>query len=478
MNDQLPYKVPEQVSTVGQSPQKRRIRWKLVFAIFAVPFAVLLGLVLLVRIAYTIRESRGRAAMQVELQRLEENGLPVDNETIDQRYSSRTSDAQTDAWLGIFDTVKSSDFKQSCEGIPLLDESIEYDATTTILDIVQESPEFQSSLRFTQQHAELLSEIRSLAVEPSPVYFPIFFQSLETLLQEVQDTRLLVRMLYTDANVAMHLGNADRAIDDIMAIYGLSEHVRAVPGAVPHLCAIAHRSLALELINEACKRDLFAIEQLRVLDSKVLPHCDIGDKWQRVMAEEMALSLPLFSNPAMTMDKPGRVLPARGHDAIHFIGLMKSALQVPTEDLDEFMDGALGLEKEQESLASGVWGRIDCILTGLISPAFSALACVFINDAQNHRLARVAISVRLFTRTQDKLPTELEDLPGYELLAKPAGERPFGYKVEEDRAVLWGNRFSEKQRSVEATPPKQDQPGQVNYALLIWTFPRNTRTSN
>lgn len=478
MNDQLPYRAPNPVPVEHRSPKKRRVRWKLVFAIFAVPFAVLVGLVFLVRIGYTIRESRGRAAMQVELQRLGESGLPVDDETMEHRYSSRTSDTQTDAWLGIFETVKSDDFKQSYAGVPLLDGSLEYDATTSILDIDQESPEFQASLRFTQQQAQLVAEIRQLAVEPTPVYFPILFQSLETLLPEIQDSRLLVKMLYTDANVAIHLGNADRAIDDIVAIYGVSEHVRAVPGAVPHLTAMAHRSLALELINEACERDLFAIEQLRVLDSKVLPFCDIGDKWQRVMVEEMALSLPLFSNPAMTMDKPGRVLPARGHDAIHFIDLMKSSLQVPTEDLDEFMDGALELEDKQKSLTSGVWGRIDCILTGLISPAFSLLASVFINDAQNHRLARVAISVRLFARTQGKLPTKLEDLPGYELLAKPAGERPFGYKVEEDRAVLWGNRFSEKQRSVEATPPKQDQPEQVNYSLLIWTIPGNTPANN
>lgn len=478
MSDQFPYKAPELVPTENRPPKKRRVRWKLIFAIFAVPFAILIGLVFTVRIAYTIREGRGRVAMQLELQRLEESGLPVDNETMDQRYISRTSDAQTDAWLGIFDTVKSNEFKQSCEGVPLLDGRIEYDATTSILDMVEESPEFQSSLRFSQHHTQLLSQIRSLAVEPTPVYFPIIFSSLETLLQEIQDTRILVRMLYTEANVAIHLGNADRAIDDIIGIYGVSEHVRAVPGTIPYLCAMAHRSMALELINEACKRDLFSIEQLRVLDSKVLPNCEIGDKWQRVMVEEMALSLPLFSNPAMTMDKPGQVLPARGHDAIHFIELMKSSIQVPTEDLNQFMDGVLGLEDQMESLTSGVWGKIDCILTGLISPAFSMLACVFINDAQNHRLARVAISLRIYARTQGKLPTELKELPGYELLAKPAGERPFGYRVEEDQAILWGNRFSEKQRSVEATPPKKDQPEQVNYSLLIWTFPRNSPSKN
>jgi len=126
-------------------------------------------------------------------------------------------------------------------------------------------------------------------------------------------------MLRIDAQVAMLEKDMDRASQNILSLFALSKPVDAVPFTVSRLVGISIRRMAVRALQKATELDLLTEPQLLELDRIVQNHCDIGDRWTIIMSDEMASNLPVFENPAHT--RTNMRIPARGHDAVYFIGL-------------------------------------------------------------------------------------------------------------------------------------------------------------
>ncbi len=126
-----------------------------------------------------------------EIDKLANEGWPIDNESIEALYLSRTSPDQVDAWLGLLARFGTSEYKLLSTGVPLIDPMIDDEfAFETVRD-----PQWKYSdvcQRLVDQHSELISQAHSLTADQPPVQFPIVFDSINTLLPDVQICETLV----------------------------------------------------------------------------------------------------------------------------------------------------------------------------------------------------------------------------------------------------------------------------------------------
>lgn len=472
MKTTSPFETTSQVETKGR---KQRTRWWLIFSIFAVPFGLLMLGTFVFRVAWTIRENQGRKAMQQELQQLAEEGIAFDNETISENYFNCTSEELSSEWASLLEKLQSPEFSASCSGVPVLDRSVEIDDFADDFDTSPQWPFAEPCIRFTQQHSELIAEARRLATDQQPAYFPIVFQSHETLLPEVQQIRAVAWLLRTDAQVAMFNRDRNRAFQDIVALSELSKHVDSVPFAVARLVGIAVRRLAMQSLQNAIRIDLLDDEQLVQIDRLVARYCSIGERWRTLIVDEMSTNLPVFMNPQIgrksgVNKKSGTLIPARGHDAVYFIQLMRKASEIHTGDLTRFYHSSLEIEAELDHDMHSAVANVDRILSGLFAPAFGAMAAALINDAQLHRQARVAVALRLYEHQHGGLPTELKALPEEVAALMPAGKKPFGYLLERERAVVWGFILAPETRQTPIQIPDtlQMNSASANNRSVVW----------
>lgn len=475
MNDAQPFTPPPQAAA-GQ--RRKKFLWRLIFSIFAVPFLLLCLATFLFRVGYTIRENSGRQAMNVELEKLVSEGLPVDDKSIEELYGSRTSNEHVEDWLRLLATIESPDMNDAFAGIPLLDRTVD-DELAYRQSYARDWMYAQVCTAFSDKQQELISRIRQLAEEPTPTHFPIYWESLETRLPEVQNTRQVARILYVDAHVGLHNRESGRVVKDVVSLYSLTRQVDAVPCCVSRLTGMAIRRMGLEILQRSIEVDLLKDEELHQLDQLLQGYSEIGDRYRAMIGEELGIDLPVYTNPTIAM-KSKKPIPARGYDAVYFISLMRRAMQLETEPWSEFYDSTLALEAELAA-ENGFLPKADHMLTHLLLPSLSGLAASCINEAQWHRLARLAIAVRLHAHQSQSLPVTLDALPGQDQTLHPMGTEPFGYKTTKDGSILWGFELNKQVRQTPDSPvgsPSMlpgDATGEPETALWIWPIMSNVK---
>lgn len=407
--------------------------------------------------------------MNAELQKLVDEGIAVDNLAVWEIYRSRTSDEFSEDWSNLFERLRSPEFAASSAGVPTLDRRVEVDDFADDFDTSPEWAFAENCVRFTQEQSELIAQARKLAAVPEPTYFEIDFQSGDTLLPDVQSTRTVAWSLRTDSQVAMYLGDENRAFEDIVAIFGLSKNVDAVPCLVSRLAGIAVRRIGMQSLQNAIRLDLLRDDQLLEIDRLLTRYHDIDDRWQSLMIDEMSFHLPVFINPNLSM-KTETFIPARGHDAVYFIDLMRRAAAIPCDDWSRLYHSSNELEMEFRQGLKSTLTSVDRIFTGVFMPPFETLAASLINDAQLHRQARIAIALRLYQHNHKKFPSTLGELPETVTALTPYGKKPFGYTCDDTQAVLWGFWLSPEQQQTLEQVPDTEQPNtdSSNDRQVVW----------
>lgn len=461
-----PFQVP---APTPAKKAKRKIRWRLIIAIFAVPLLLLALGTFLFRVAYTLRENQGRQEMSEKLADLQSRGIAVDSDSISQQYIDRTSDEKAFEWAELINAVESLEFRERTKGIPTFDPTVEVDEYEEPFD-TPENWKFADAIdNLTTEFNHLIELSRDLACAPHPTCFPIFFQASETHLSEVQSVRTVARLLQADCQLAMYQHDAARAANDIVAISELSKHVDAVPSIVSRLVGIALRRMSLEALQLAIAVDLLTDDQLLEIDEILMRYCDIEDRWKQTILDEMSLNLPVFVIPHLFMDSDVVMAP-RGHDAVYFIDTMVNAAETPTDDWEQFLrftySSMSKFDKDMETTLS----MVDHILSGLLMPEFNALATAMINDAQLHRQARLAIALRVYQHRHDQFPRHLDELPKSTRQLVPFGNDPFGYRKDAETVTLWGFHLSDNVKQTPTLPPATDKtiPDAVMNRKIVW----------
>lgn len=400
------------------------------------------------------RENAANRQLNAEKNRLYDLGLPADNATMKSYHDSLTSSEDTAGWLELIDKVQTDEFKASYAGVPILSSDAGEIPKRWTLEEPTDWPEEQNTRDFLRLWQSLIDDLETLASkqnEPDakPVRMPIKFDSFLTLLPQTQEMRQLARVLMIRGETAVFDRDSAQVRRSVESLFGCAHALDGEPILVSQLVGMAIDAMALSLLKQAIEYDVLTEEDMLGLLKHVLKKTDIDATWKRAWHGERAMALPVFENPDLIgQTTPGGMsLPLRSRDALNYLETISGILEVPTDDLNTLSDGLQTEEaKLQARMAGGYLERFDNVMTSLISPAIVSGGNAFIRDAMSHRLAAQAIATRIYEKREGRLPDAMEALEGYTLdgvpldLARlaPLGKQPFGYRLNDRGAVLWG----------------------------------------
>jgi hypothetical protein len=441
---------------VRVKPQPR-FSLKRVWRFFGIPLLVIGIVVGFVRGGYTLREWQGQRKLSQAIVDLEQSGIATKPAATEVAYRAITSDVDTQAWLDLFEQLESVEFIEAAKGVPNFDASVATDEWEDSFDTSKRWKYAQVSMQFVDRQRDLIHRIRELAAAPQPVRFPIRFEAMNTLLPEVQSCRGLARLVWLDAQVALYLGDSQRAYENFVTLHHLVRHVEAVPFSLCFLVSKSYKNMALSIVQKGVEQDLFGDQQLKDIDVILAGNCDIGDEWREGCERDLGMFVPAFLDPAIAVEKETKPLPARGNDGVYYIDLMTKLAEIPTDDWGVFYNRVSQQELEFEEDIRSWRGRIDLILTGVVAPTMKSLAEVSIDRAQHYRQARHGVALRLFLHKHGKFPVSLAELPPFDRDMRAFKQQPFGYSLTPNGAVLWGGRFEGKSQQILSTIPLTDQ---------------------
>ena len=437
---------------------KPKVRFSVmrVWMVFAIPLFVIGIIYTLFQVGYSLREWQGRRMLSQAIEDLNQKGIPTDSESLELVYDAATSDADTEAWLDLFEKLKSPEFKEATRGIPHVDSTVELAEGEDIFDTPRDWKYSSAAIRVVDMQRAYIEQIRQLAAAPQPVRFPIYFESMNTLLPEVQDSRGLARLICLDAQVAIYLGDSQRAFDDFVTLHHLVRHVETVPFSICLLVTKSIKSMALSILQRGIEQDLFTDIQLEAIDKILLENCDIGEEWRMSCERDLGMFVPVFLDPSLTSQKKTKALPARGHDGVFYIELMTRLAQIPTTDWDFFYKSVCEEDVRFRKEVLSWRGMIDLILTSLVAPSISTLAEISIDRAQHYRQARHGVAIRLFQHKHGKLPVSLSELSPFDPDMRAFRQQPFGYRLTPSGATLWGGKFDDDYKEIPLAIPSLD----------------------
>ncbi len=449
--------------------------------LFFVGLPLLLGIIAVLLLIG--RERSARQKLNARVESILAQGLPVDNASMTIYHKSLTSADHTQAWLDVLEELTGESFNASYEGVPLFDAKIEQTSWP-----IPGTPWAEESAvrRFLEQWEPLHQQIADLSRQQlragvSPVRFPVQFDFVNTLLPNTQYSRSAARLLMLRGQLAVYDGDSGATRESIEALLGNSQVLAGEPIVISQLVSLAIDGMALELLKAALEHDTLTEPDLQDLLARVRKQTEIGPGWRYALQGERAMMLSVFLDPSLAAGSlpvnQAFMPPGRSHDALHFLDHMEGVLDLPTRDLDNFMAGLEYEEAELQRIASGgVLARLDSLLTSRLTPATAAVGKAFVRQATMHRLAALAIGVRLFERVHGRPPNTLVELQEFGLdpiQLSPPGKKPFGYVTDSQTSTIWGFD-SALQKSTPDRLPKID-PSEANAdrkKMWIWTLPR------
>ena len=435
------------------------------------PFSLLvLGLLL-----WYGREASGSRRLQARKSGLTKQGLPVDDSSLNQFYKSRTDPTHTEAWLSVLAIMSSPEFKSSLDGVAILFVSSEEPIVPE-----KEWKEEKVSLAFLEKWKSLHAEIVQLSIDAKAVRFPIVFDSFATMLPQVQESRHVARFLELQGRVGLRSGDSAVVREGIDAMLGLSRVPSGDPIMVSQLVSIAIDGIAIGLLKDAIKYDVLNESDLQTLLPKVQLMLDVGEDWKAALAGERAMALPIFTDPTKARAAGILSIPGRSHDALLYLELIDVITdEVQPWDLQEFKAKLVEFDDRIKEIANaGLLSKFDSILTLQSAPALGAFGDAFLRRALQHRIATIAIGLRLYEDRHATLPSStdlLSDIPLDLKRLAPTKSNSFGYRLDGYDAKLWGGTFSDVLK-ISAEPHRPETEGEEaqsksNREIWLWEIP-------
>ncbi len=465
-----------------EAPRSRGCWIWLFFLFIGVPLCLILSVVLLL----FAREQSAQSRVRDRIEALRKQGMPYDAASLDSYYKGLTDDRDAIAWVKALDRFGSPTFEQSTSGVAIFDKSGELSVGLPGTDWPSET----ASRKFLRQWDGLLQELQMLAqqqLDPNskPPRFPIQWNGFKTELRYEQYMRSAARLLDLSGRTALRDGDSNGVRTSIEGLMGCGQALAGEPTLVGQLIRVAVDGIAVGLLRTAVEQDALSERDLSRLLELLKQRTDLSDGMKIALTGERAIAIPVFSNPR-EVGSEFAYLPTRSRDLLNYLELSTELIDLPSDDLNQFLLKAEFIEKRIENrVSANLLEQFDSILTMQTIPATGAVSNAFVRRCALNRLATLAVAVRLHQkRNAMKFPATLDELASMNLNVaqiRPTGPKPYGYRVEENaRAILWGPPYQGGVHSNLATP---DLPPTINPELgdndpvqmWIWTL-ENTKS--
>jgi len=436
------------------------------------------GLKLLVQKSFQIwyeRADRGAEVVTQKLEALRDAGLPIDNQSMDTWYRQRTDPSDAAAWQAIFDQLNSPEFKSLATGIETFDSRARDTGRKN-----GQWPAEEASRKLLAETTELRSEIHRLAAKRVRVQLPLVFDSVNTQMATKNSVVSAGRLIFVEAEATLQDKKSPELVASILTQVDLAIVTSSDGSITGHLLASALRAKGFDSLKEALEADLIDATDLEQLENQLSQPAITNGWFREAMQIERATMLPVFHEPSKYLGEGSNQIPknfqASAQDKLHFLEVMEQL-----EDLDQ-LPMADGIQKamklrddiEQQSKAAGILGTREWMLTSRLVPAITITFQTYCRDRQELNMALHGIAIRRYQDQFGEFPRDLFALKdvGFDTLAHmPVGDKPMGYCLEGDEAVLWS---TPPVLGLETTPEPPvitaSTPNKELLQMMLWRF--------
>ncbi|GAB5406917.1 MAG: hypothetical protein Aurels2KO_51480 [Aureliella sp.] len=437
-------------------PQRGRgcLTWFLIL-IFGLPLAIIAIAVLL----FGWRDMAAQRQLEERVAKLQSQGLPVDYDSAAVYHAELTSEESVGEWLEVLALVDGEELIADSKGIP-------------IIGIGPEPPypkhgepwsEEAAVREFLDKYDSLHNRIMRLSLKSQPVRFPIEWEGVGTLLPDTQRMRAAARLLNLRGQLALYDRDPAAVRRSVDALVGCAVVLEGEPSLVSQFVSIAIGQTAMSVLKDGVQQDVFRPDDLRYLIERLSPLTNLREHWRVGLNGERAMMLPIYREPSsLESYGPGEGfatrLPFRGRDANAYLDIIEQALDADTTSLDAFSRDVQAIEEKVETdlTSDSILQQLDHALTAMLTPALGQAGRALVGKATDHRIAVIAMAIRLYENEQGAFPNSLSELESVGVSASdfmPPGGQPFGYDLVDGKAYLWGFNHQLGESSVPTTRP-------------------------
>ncbi len=422
---------------------------------------------------WTWRRSNAFGTLQQRREALLERGQPIDDQSL-AALRIRLMDRQdSERWMAVLEQLDAEAYQQAALSVPIVG------APEDEQPYVPGQPyRHDAEVRaFLQRTEDLRREIHAITEGSGAIWTEIEFDSFNTLLPYVQAARSVSRLIALEFDDAVRRDDGKQVYRSLRSLIGIARTVEQEPIIVSQLVHLALTGIALDKIKVAVERDLLDDQQLATLSDELRPLDDFGRRYRLAVSGERAMSQPVFDDLGRLGEQSANIptsLNRRPIDAIASLDLFARAAAIADDDLDVFFREAVAEEERfvREVEQAGWLRRFDTLLTELLTPAIGAFGKAVVRNAMSVRLAKLGVAIRRFEKQTGRLPEEIGELTeSFDLgPVQPIGGKPFGYRLTDGTAELWG--FNPEQPG-DHTPPQPAVPSDErdDQPFWHWTIP-------
>lgn len=439
------------------------LSWKIWVGIAATPLVI----ALVAAIALGLYEWRAASEFQKKITAYEQAGEPYDDTSLDAWYQAGTHKEGTQAWLDIISAMQISNI---AEDLPIL-------GSDQPLPSELRSGSEWGDAENIDGFLSLMSPVRKQILEalkfPKPVYFPIEFRGVDTLLVHLQEARSIPRLLQLDFEYAYYKGDTRRAMEDLDAMQEVSKVIDAPGFLISELITAAMRGMYTESILRSLTHNQWSEADLEKLLSDLKPPHYTPERWKNCIHGERAWSGTFTSRDLRVGEQMALTLfPLTPSGRLKHLIWMDELAELHRVPLASLKKAGRELNERIRDRLSGPSFDGSAVYLGIVFPAVESVAAAFVRTEDTRQWARVAVAIRLYQLRNQQWPTSLSELK--EVGLGPAdvqlveGGR-FGYEVEEGAAYLWTTDFRTGELSLERPDdaPQDDEYGKPsNLAIL------------
>jgi hypothetical protein len=411
---------------------------------------------------WAIQEGRDRKLVESASAELRNRGAPVDRESLEAIYESKTDPTDAPAWNRIFGELQSAEFQEWSQGVEVFDNKAQ-GAGWTETAWTGEAAE----RNLVAKTEDLRRRIRELVRKPNAVRFINEFDGFMTVLSHAQQQRSVQRLIATEFQVAFADRDSAACREAIQTALGVAHLSRGDPFLVSHLIIVACHGVAMTDIQRAIEYDVLNEQDLEAVWEMIANDELSIQRLPWMIQGERALGLSVIEDPTKIngfLDSSSQgymkwVGPSN-RDILNLLTFYEDFENLDVSDIDIWQIEASRLSNSIETRVrkAGLLELRHWLVTSSILPSGSALVEALVRDVVLERFTRLALAMRLYEKRHGQFPDTLEALNevGFDPKnSKPWGGKPFGYRLEDGVAILWG------------TPPRvgphtSDEPPQLD----------------
>ena len=432
---------------------KRRLKW--IGVVSLIPAAILIVFVGV--IGY--RETIASGELKAKIAELRRDGEPFDNDSMAKYFEKNTHKEGTAAWSEILALTQAAN--AISDNLPCV-------GTGTLPSDLRPGSDWPDEPRV----AEFLHEVRPLIQRiakadefPKPVWMPIRFNGIGTLLPESQESRSVARIVYLEAIHALYHKDGDRATRAIQSLRVVAEAFDWDFCMVSKLISLHIRSMHKEAIHLSLSMDVWDQDQLDALSNQVKQPYDVAKTWKATMAGERGWAYPILDNPRILNDNMNSP-----HNPLLSLPVTPSTRLAVLRAYEDFQHCSDAGDTEIAARAKVAEERyfvnpslsLSSFFESTMLPGISAYAETFDRDEIARRLAYSAIAIKLFQKKNQRWPKSLSELSGVGIISTDwttTDGQSFGYEVGEGTAYLWSYGTSDKKIVPKSRPSREPVAG-------------------